>query len=186
MTALVIGSSAGGPAALHELLPRLGPRLSGPVIVVSHIGRDAGDLLARGLARACAMPVRMAVERQAVEAGVVHVAPGDYHLLIEPGFRFAYSVDERVCFSRPSIDVLFASAAMAYQKELVGVVLSGANSDGAEGLGTIRQFGGKALIQDPGEATVPTMPLAAMERAGADFCAPVAELALRINSYFGS
>ncbi len=183
MIALVIGSSAGGPAALHDLLPRLAPDFAGPVIIVSHVARDAGDLLAQGLSRVSALPVRMAVEREAVEAGVVHVAPANYHLLIEPSRRFALSVDERVCFSRPSIDVLFASAAMAYQHELVAVVLSGANSDGAEGLLTIRQLGGKALVQDPSEAMVGTMPLAAMERAGADLCAPVAELASRINGY---
>lgn len=183
MTALVIGSSAGGPAALHDLLPRIAADFAGPIVIVSHVARDAGDLLANGLSRVSARPVRMAIERQAVEAGVVHVAPANYHLLIDQGRRFALSVDERVCFSRPSIDVLFASAAMAYRQELVAVVLSGANADGAEGLLTIRQLGGKALVQDPGEAMVATMPLAAMARAGADLCAPIAELALRINSY---
>jgi two-component system chemotaxis response regulator CheB len=183
MTAIVIGSSAGGPQALHDLLPRLAPGLRVPIIVVSHVGEGMGDLLADGLARDAALPVRLAAERMPVEPGVIHVAPGGYHLLIEPDRRFAYSVDERVRFSRPSIDVLFASAAEVYRDELVGVVLSGANADGAEGLRTIRRLGGLALVQDPNEAVVPTMPLAAIEQAGADICGSTAILAAHINSY---
>ncbi|WP_127092192.1 chemotaxis protein CheB [Aquabacter cavernae] len=183
MTVIVIGSSAGGPQALHDLLPLLKPGLAAPLIIVSHVGENMGDLLTEGLARTCTLPVRIAAERMPVEPGVVHVAPSGYHLLIEPDRRFAYSVDERIRFSRPSIDVLFVSAAEVYRDELVGVVLSGANADGAEGLRTIRRLGGLALVQDPNEAIVPTMPLAAIEQAGADICAPTAILAAHINSY---
>lgn len=183
MTAIVIGSSAGGPQALHDLLPRLAPHLAVPIIVVSHVSEGVGDILADGLARIAPLPVRIAAERVPVAPGIIHVAPGGYHLLIEPDRRFAYSVDERVRFSRPSIDVLFASAAEVYRDELIGVVLSGANADGAEGLRTIRRLGGFALVQDPSEAAVPAMPLAAIERAGADLCGSTAILAAHINSY---
>lgn len=182
MTALVIGSSAGGPVALRHLLTRLSPHFRGAIIVVSHLGQGGGNLLSEGLRHVCTLPVRVAIEREAIEAGVIHVAPEGYHLLIEFNRHFSYSIDERVSFSRPSIDVLFASAAKVYRTGLTGIVLSGANSDGAEGLRTIRHFGGRALVQDPHEAEMPTMPLAAISHAGCDLCAPVAELAEYINS----
>lgn len=117
-----------------------------------------------------------------MERGVIHVAPEGYHLLIEYSRRFSYSVDERVSFSRPSIDVLFTSAARVYRKELIGLILSGANADGAEGLLAIRRLGGRALVQDPREAEMQAMPLAAVSHAGCDLCAPVATLADYINN----
>ncbi|MDQ0505745.1 chemotaxis protein CheB [Xanthobacter agilis] len=178
---MVIGASAGGPGALQRLLRRLDPALPAAVVVVNHVGADGPDLLADVLARRSALPVVLARERMPVTAGRVHVAPSGYHLQIEPGRYFSLSVDPKVCFSRPSIDVLFETAARAYQKSLIGVVLTGASSDGAEGLAHIRQWGGQALVQAPDDAEVPTMPRAALERAGADLCAPIEALADHIN-----
>ncbi|QTL02232.1 chemotaxis protein CheB [Aquabacter sp. L1I39] len=183
MQAVVVGSSAGGPAALHDLLSRLSPDFPAPVVIVSHVGRGGGALLASGLALHSALPVRPAAERAPLQAGHVYVAPDDYHLLMESHGRLALSVDERVCFSRPCIDVLFASAARVYRHELVGIVLSGANGDGAEGLRQIRRNGGTALIQDPSEAVVGAMPRMAQDRAGSDLCAPVADLAAYLNGF---
>ncbi|MDE1569166.1 chemotaxis protein CheB [Aquabacter sediminis] len=183
MEAVVVGSSAGGPAALHELLARLSPRLPAPVVIVSHVGRGGAALLARGLAMHSALPVHLAAERVPLEPGHAYVAPDDYHLLFECQGRLALSVDERIGFSRPCIDVLFASAARVYRQELVGIVLSGANGDGAEGLRVIRQNGGTALVQDPAEAVVEAMPRMALDRAGADLCAKVADLAAFLNGF---
>lgn len=184
MQAVVIGSSAGGPPALHHLLAHLSPHLPAPVMIVSHVGRGGGALLAQGLALHSALPVHVAAERSPLEPGHAYVAPDDYHLLVESPTRLALSVDPRVRFSRPCIDVLFASAARVYRQGLVGIVLSGANGDGAEGLRLIRQNGGRALIQDPAEAGVETMPRMALDRAGADLCAPVVDLAAYLNGLF--
>lgn len=181
MRAVVVGSSAGGPAALHDLLARLSPALPAPVVIVSHVGRGGAALLAEGLAMHAALPVHLAAERTPLVQGHAYVAPDGYHLLFEGPGRLALSVDEKVSFSRPSIDVLFASAARVYRQDLVGIVLSGANGDGSEGLRLIRRSGGKALVQDPAEAVVETMPRMALERAGADLCASVAELAAFLN-----
>lgn len=180
--AVVIGASAGGPAALRRLLERLDPGLPAAVVVVNHVGARGPDLLPEVLEQSSPLPVALAQERMPVTEGRVHVAPSGYHLLIEPDRHFSLSVDPKVCFSRPSIDVLFETAARAYHKCLIGVVLTGASSDGAEGLAQIRQRGGLALVQSPEEAEVPTMPRAALERAGADLCAPLDALAARINA----
>ncbi|WP_454918895.1 chemotaxis protein CheB [Xanthobacter sediminis] len=179
--AVVIGASAGGPGALHRLLARLDPDLPAAVVVVVHVGADGRDLLPEVLAQRSALPVSLARERMEVAPGRVHVAPGGYHLLIEPDRHFSLSVDPKVCFSRPSIDVLFETAARAYRSSVIGVVLTGASGDGAAGLAQIRQAGGLALVQAPEDAEVPTMPQAALERAGADVCAPLEALAAHIN-----
>ncbi|MGU3496058.1 chemotaxis protein CheB [Xanthobacteraceae bacterium A53D] len=181
MVAVVIGASAGGPSALQVLLAHLDATFRGPVVVVNHLGAEGPDLLADILAKDCRLPVVTAQERTALRPGVVHVAPSGYHLLIEKDHRFAISMDEKVAFSRPSIDVLFTSAADAFGSDLVGVVLTGANADGADGLQTIRRAGGLAFVQDPEEAAVPTMPAAALARAGADYCGSLANIADRIN-----
>lgn len=179
--AVVIGASAGGPSALQRLLACLDGDLPAAVVVVNHVGPQGPDLLHEMLAQRSRLPVQLAQERTPVSAGHVHVAPAGYHLQIEPDRHFSLSVDPKVCFSRPSIDVLFETAARAYQKSLIGVVFTGASSDGAEGLAQIRQLGGLALVQAPEDAEVATMPRAALERAGADLCGPIEELAGFIN-----
>ncbi|MFS8036804.1 chemotaxis protein CheB [Xanthobacter sp. AM11] len=181
--AVVIGASAGGPSALQRLLPDLDPDLDAAVVVVVHLGPDGPDLLPSILDASSALPVVLAEERRPVVSGLVQVAPSGYHLLVDREWHFNLTTDERVCYSRPSIDVLFKSAGEAYQDLVAGVVLTGASSDGADGLRRIRELGGVALIQEPAEAEVDTMPRAALERAGADFCGPLALIAARINRY---
>jgi len=181
--AVVIGASAGGPAALRQLLPALDAALDAAVIVVLHVGTDGPDLLPALLDPHSPLPLVLARERCPLLPGVVHVAPSGYHLEVERDRRFSLSADARVCYSRPSIDVLFMSAAAAYGADLAGVVLSGASDDGAAGLQTIRDLGGLALVQTPTDAEIVTMPAAALARAGADFCAPLADLARRINAF---
>jgi two-component system chemotaxis response regulator CheB len=179
--AIVIGCSAGGLGALEPLLRALEPPLPQPVIVCSHSGEPGTGLLGPLLARHARMPVRMARERWPVEPGTIHLAPPGYHLLIERDRRFALSVDAPLHYSRPSIDVLFESAVEVYGSGLVGVMLTGASPDGAQGLARIRQAGGLAIVQDPAEALAPAMPQAALDLAGADHCLPLARIALLLN-----
>lgn len=181
--AVVVGASAGGPSAIGRLLHGLAPDLDVAVVVVNHVGADGGDLLAPILGRSSALPVELAQERRPVKSGLVQVAPGGYHLEIDRDRNFSLSVDSRVCYSRPAIDILFASAAEAFGDALAGVVLTGASSDGAEGLRRIRELGGLAFVQAPLEAEIDIMPRAALERAGADLCASVAALAAALNAF---
>ena len=179
--AIAIGCSAGGLTALERLLARLDPRLPQPLLVCCHTGSATVELMCELLARHTRLRVTEASERALPQAGTVYVAPSGYHLLLEHDRRFALSVDPRVSYARPSIDVLFGSAAEAYRDRLVGVVLTGANSDGAEGLAAIRAQGGLAIVQDPGDAESPTMPQAALERAGADHCLPLDDIPSLLN-----
>lgn len=163
--AVVMGASAGGVEALSVLLPRLPGTLRVPVLVVLHLPRERPSLLVEIFAPRCALPVREAQDKEPIEAGIVYFAPADYHLLVDEGPRLALSMDEPVHFSRPSIDVLFESAADAYGARLLGVVLTGASQDGTAGLAAVARAGGITVVQSPDEAHSPFMPRSAM-RAG--------------------
>ncbi len=160
--ATVIGCSAGGLDALHRVLQPLPADLGLAVVIVSHVAPDGDSLLPRLLGRMCRLPVGEAEEREPVRPGHVYVAPPNYHLLIEPDFTFGLSVDARVCNVRPAADVLFTSAAAAYGSRLIGVVLTGANADGAAGLKAVADAGGICLVQDPDTAMADAMPRAAI------------------------
>lgn len=181
ISAVVVGTSAGGPSALKTLLSRLDPKLTAAVVVLNHIGPTGPDLLPEILAQFCPLPIRLAQERTPVESGVVHIAPSGYHLLVERDHTFSLSVDPKVHFSRPAIDVLFISAAAAYGPALAGLVMTGASRDGATGLSEIRKAGGYAMVQDPQEAAFATMPQSAIDISGAELCAPLIAIAERIN-----
>lgn len=163
--AVVIGASAGALEALSALLPPLGAQFPLPIIVVVHLPADRPSMLADLLARKCRLRVREAEDKEPLVGGTVYVAPPDYHLLIEADGAIALSSDEPVLFSRPSIDVLFETAADAFGPDLVAIVLSGANSDGAQGLRAVRAAGGTALVQDPKTAFATAMPEAAIGAA---------------------
>ncbi|RDJ00396.1 chemotaxis protein CheB [Dyella solisilvae] len=179
--AIVIGCSAGGLNALETLFAGLDRALPQPIAVCCHTGSATVDLMCELLGQHATLRVVEARERASLEGGVIHIAPSGYHLLVEASHRFALSVDERVSFARPSIDVLFDSAAEAYRDGLIGVLLTGANRDGAEGVARIRHCGGVAIVQDPADAAVPVMPQAALELAGADHCLPLAAIAPLLN-----
>ncbi len=174
--AVVVGCSAGGLAALHALLGGLSRPLPVPMVVVCHSGSEDMRTFCELLQSRSGLPVGEAEEREHAGPGRVYVAPSGYHLLVEHGGRFALSVDPRVAFSRPSIDVLFESAAEAWRGHLVAVLLTGANSDGALGCVRIRHYGGTVIVQDPQTAQAPMMPAAALELAGADHCLPLPEI----------
>lgn len=175
--AVAIGTSAGGIEALTVLLPALPAGMRASAFVVIHLPRDARSLLVEIFQPRCALPVREASDKEPVEPGTIYVAPPDYHLLIDAGPALALSIDEPVHHSRPAIDVLFESAADVYRSRLLGIVLTGGNEDGAAGLAAIRRAGGLALVQDPDEAQVRTMPEAALARVAADGVLTLARIA---------
>ena len=162
--AIVIGGSSGAIDVLNVLLPRLPVGLRAAVIVLLHLPRDRRSLLVDIFRTRCALPVQEAEDQQLIQSGHLYFAPPDYHLLIDNGPRLALSVDAPLHFSRPSIDVLFESAADGYGDKLVGVLLSGANDDGAAGLAAIHAAGGYTIVQDPASSSMPTMPEAALAR----------------------
>jgi two-component system, chemotaxis family, protein-glutamate methylesterase/glutaminase len=181
LDAIVVGASAGGVEALSVLLSALPPDCPVPVALVLHIGPQRSNLLPQIFGMRCALPVKEAEDKEYLAPGTVYVAPPSYHLLVEPDRSFSLSKDEAVNFSRPSIDVLFESAAEAYGKALLGIILTGANHDGAAGLAAIRERGGLGWVQDPASALATAMPEAAIERAGADLILPLERLAEQLG-----
>ncbi|MDR7092567.1 chemotaxis protein CheB [Hydrogenophaga laconesensis] len=170
--AIVVGGSSGGIEALMALLPELPPTLRAAVLIVMHMPRDPRSRLLEIFRPTCALPLREAQDKDPISPGTVYFAPPDYHLLLDQGPRVALSVDAPVHYSRPSIDVLFESAADLYGDELVAVLLSGGNEDGARGLQAVRAANGLVIVQEPSSAPVSTMPLAGMARVDADHVLP--------------
>lgn len=181
LEALVIGASAGGVSALQTVLGSLPGSLQSPVFVVLHVPKDRPSGIPELLAGYCALPVLEADDKQPVRPGHVYFAPPDYHLLVENRGAMALSMDEPVLFSRPSIDVLFESAAAVYGRGLLAILLTGASSDGSEGVAAVRAAGGKAWIQCPVEAASPIMPNAALAHAGADAVLRLGEMCERLK-----
>jgi two-component system chemotaxis response regulator CheB len=165
---VVIGASAGGVEALGILLRSLPPRFSAALAIVLHIPPDRSSLLPELFAPRCALRIKEVEDKEPVQSNTVYFAAPDYHMLIEPDKSFSLSRDEQVNYSRPSIDLLFESAASTYGQNLLGIVLTGSSADGAEGLKTIRAHGGSAWVQDPTDAKSHLMPASAIELAGAD------------------
>ncbi|SNS14303.1 two-component system, chemotaxis family, response regulator CheB [Noviherbaspirillum humi] len=166
--AVVIGASAGGVDALTQLAHALPARFGKPVMVVMHLPPGRDSLLPALMARRCPLRVKEAEDKEPLQPDTVYLAVPDYHLLVEPDRRLALSRDEPVQYSRPSIDLLFESAALAYGERLLAIVLTGANNDGSAGLQTVRRFGGTAWVQDPRQAQASLMPASAIAEAGAD------------------
>lgn len=160
--AVVIGASAGAIDALSAILPALPANFPQPVLVVVHIPGNRQSMLAELFSSRCALRVKEAEDKEIILPGTVYFAPSDYHLLVEPDFTLSLSSDEPVLYSRPAIDVLFQSAADAYGDSLTGIILTGANSDGALGLKAVAKAGGMTLVQDPETAQGTAMPRAAL------------------------
>ena len=170
---VVIGASWGGMEAIGSVLEALPPGYELPVVVAQHRASGANeDMLERALARQSRLEVVGVNDKEPLEPGRVYVAPADYHVIVEPG-HLALSTEDLVQFSRPSIDVLFESAASAYGGRTVGVLLTGLNEDGAEGLAAIVAAGGFTLVQDPATAERDEMPRAAIERGAAKRVLPL-------------
>jgi two-component system chemotaxis response regulator CheB len=169
---IVVGGSLGGTTALKEILQRLPPDFALPIAVVLHRHRESEALLVPVVQRGCPMPVGEAEDKEPIEGGRVYLSPPDYHLLIE-GDTFALSTDSLVNFARPSVDVLFDSAAEWKRRSVVAVILTGSGSDGARGARRVEDCGGTVLVQDPATAEGSWMPSAAI---AATECARVLSL----------
>jgi two-component system, chemotaxis family, protein-glutamate methylesterase/glutaminase len=161
---VAVGASAGGGKALLEVLRPLPTTYPHPILVVQHQAEGGSTLLAEALASELHVDTREGRSGEPILPTHVYVAPSGYHMLVESDRRLALSVDEPVCFSRPSIDVLFESGAAAYGQKLIAILLTGANDDGARGLVTAWSGGALTIVQDPTEAEFPEMPAAALAR----------------------
>lgn len=176
--AVVIGVSAGGFNALRVVLAGLPDTFPAPVIIVQHRMPSADNYLVTYLNDHCSLTVKEAEEKEKIVSRTVYIAPPDYHLLVEKNTTFSLSVDELVCFARPSIDVLFETAAAAYKAALIGIILTGANTDGSDGIRAIKAAGGLTISQDPQTAEVSVMPLAAIATKSVDFIMPLEDIPL--------
>jgi two-component system chemotaxis response regulator CheB len=172
---VVVGTSAGGLRALEKIFGNLPAEFTVPIVAVQHRARES-DAFASIMQSLCALPVHEAEDKEPLVAPGIYLAPPDYHLMLEPG-HLALSTDEPVSYSRPSIDVLFESAADAYGAGVLGLLLTGANQDGARGLARIRAAGGVALVQDPATAESPEMPTAAITAGAVDRVLPLLAIA---------
>ena len=171
--AVVVGASAGGVEALLAIFADLRPGFGLPIIVVLHLPDERRSQLADVFGRRLQVPVKEVDDKESIVPGTVYFAAPGYHVSIERDHSFSLSREERVHYSRPSIDYLFESAADVYQQRLAAILLTGANRDGARGLSQVKQAGGLTIIQDPDEAQVATMPRAALELFQPDCILPL-------------
>lgn len=161
--AIVIGVSAGAVEALSAILPQLPKNYPLPILIVVHLPPQGRNMLVELFQPKCELKVKEAEDKEPIEPGTVYFAPADYHLLVEKNNYLSLSSDEPEMFSRPSIDILFESAAEAFEQAVTGIVLTGANSDGTRGLKAITAAGGVGWVQRPEEAFAPMMPQSALE-----------------------
>ena len=176
---VAVGTSWGGLSAMMRLLGGLPQDFPIPIVIVQHRGKDSDDLLSHLLQDSTELTVCEIEDKDSLAPGRVHVAPANYHVMIEPGYA-SLTIEEPVRYSRPSIDVMFDSAAATYGPTAIGVVLTGANEDGARGLAHIVERGGRALVQDPATAEIPIMPKAAIKAAPSAEVLPLDRLAPRL------
>jgi two-component system chemotaxis response regulator CheB len=183
---IVIGASSGGLKALKVLLSVLPSDFNLPLVVVHHIGPYSDSYWIKNLNKICALNVKEADEKEKIVKGNVYTAPPNYHLLVETDCTFSLSVDERINYARPSIDVLFESAARAYKSKLIGIILTGSNNDGALGMKTIKEQGGLAIVQDPLTAESSEMPRSAIKATSVDYILSlekITEVLLQIHKH---
>lgn len=173
---IVIGCSLGGMHALEVILTAMPRNFCVPIAVVQHRHRASNETLPSHFRRFSRLPVVDVEDKQWIRPGTVYLAPANYHLLVERG-EFSLSVDEKVRYSRPSVDVLFQSAADAYGSGVIAVVLTGANDDGAEGARRVKARGGVVVVQDPETAEASEMPRAAIAAAPVDRILPLDQIA---------
>lgn len=181
--AIVIGSSAGGLQAAKTLLKGLKSTFRLPIIIAQHISPHSNNYMAQYLDSISAMHVKEADEKECIEKGHVYIAPPNFHLLIEENQTFSLTVDDKVNYARPSIDVLFETAAFAYKKSLIGIILTGANNDGAQGIRMIKAKGGYTIAQNPETAEVNVMPQSAIDTGCIDQILDLDEIIQWLNQF---
>lgn len=179
--AIVIGVSAGGFKTLDKLIMGLREDIQVPIIVVQHIGASSENYIVTYLNDKSPLNIKEVEEKEWIIGGTVYFAPSNYHVLIERNKTFSLTVEEKVSFARPSIDVLFESAAEAYPDQLLGLVLTGANSDGTNGCRAIKACGGLVFVQNPDEAEFMDMPLSVIRNHYQDAVMTIDEMIDVIN-----
>ena len=167
--AIVIGVSSGGMKAMKLLFSHLPKCFKTPIIIVQHISAHSDSQWIQLLNDIYSIDIKEADEKEKIENGKVYFAPPNYHLLIEMDKSFSLTIDERVNYARPSIDVLFESAADAYKNKLIGIILTGSNSDGTNGIKRIQEYGGLAIVEDPKTAEAAYMPTSAIAAIQPDY-----------------
>lgn len=172
---VVIGGSLGGMTAVETILRALPASFPWPIAIVLHRSADSRNLLGPALQRHSALKIREPQDKEEIAPGFVYVAPADYHLIAEPG-AFALSTEGVVSYARPSLDVLFETAADAFGRAVIGIVLTGANHDGASGARRIKERGGTVIVQQPETAESEIMPAAAIAATKVDHVLPVEEI----------
>jgi two-component system chemotaxis response regulator CheB len=180
---VVIGGSAGCLRVLMRIIPELHTQLNFPIIIIIHRKNDRRSSLDQLLTHRTSIIVNEVEDKVMLENGKLYIAPPDYHLLIEKDHTLSLDGSEKVLWSRPSIDVTFQSAAEIFGEKVLGILLSGANSDGAFGLECIKNAGGKTIIQHPDNAEISIMPLAALDRLQPDYLLKDTAIAAIINSF---
>ncbi|RUT77953.1 chemotaxis protein CheB [Ancylomarina longa] len=177
---LVIGASYGGLEALKVIIPKFPKDISLAIIVVLHIGENNNDSFIAYLNSISKLQVKEAEEKENIKSGFVYFAPPNYHILIESGGIISLSTEAKVHHSRPSIDVLFESAAWCYKNKLIGIILTGLNQDGAEGLKQVKKYGGISIVEDPERAIASIMPLSAIYACKPDYILTIEDIAKQI------
>jgi two-component system, chemotaxis family, protein-glutamate methylesterase/glutaminase len=160
---VVIGGSAGSVPVLNEIIAAIPSHCPVPIIVCLHRMKSVSEGITEVFSKHSANPVIEPNDKEPIIAGNIYIAPSNYHLLVAPDHTFSLSTDEMVNYSRPSIDLTFMSAAKLYRKGLTGVLLTGANKDGALGMLAVKNCGGTTIVQNPDECSAPYMPMAAIE-----------------------
>ncbi len=181
---VIVGGSAGSLEVILVMLSKLDPLLNLSLIIVLHRKSSYDSSLAELLGDRTSWPVKEVEEKDLILAKHIYLAPGDYHLLIEKNHSFSLDVSEKINYSRPSIDISFESAAEIYGSNLTGILLSGANADGVEGLKKIKQWGGTSIVQDPATAEVSYMPQEGIDHAPVDHIVEGSRIGEFLNAYF--
>lgn len=179
--AIVVGASAGGLNAMINLFSNLSADLPVPILVVQHIRFDEDSLLPELLGKSTSLRVCEAEDKTEIKPGNIYIAPSNYHMLVEDRHTISLSIDDRVNYSRPSIDLLFESAVRVYQSRLAGIILTGANNDGARGISMIASAGGVTIAQSPESAEFKAMPDAAINTGNVNFILDLVGIAKFIN-----
>nr|BDT29095.1 chemotaxis protein CheB [Bacteriovorax sp. HI3] len=172
--AIFVGASAGGVTALNALFKGLPANFSIPIIAVLHLGEYR--FIPNAFYTPPGVTLKEADEKEPIMPKHIYFAPADYHLLVEHDFTFSLSTEEKIQYARPSLDITMETAAEAYKSSLLGIVLTGANEDGAQGLWTIKHFKGLAITQDLRDAEYQTMPQAAFKKANPDYVMSIKEM----------
>lgn len=183
--AVVIGTSAGGMEALKNIFSGLKDDFKLPIIIVQHVSPNSINYLSEYLKKFTKLNIKEADEKEKIICGNVYIAPPNYHMLVELDESISFTVEPRVSYARPSIDVLLESAAYCYKKKLIGIILTGGNFDGAQGMRLIHEKGGYTIVQNPEEAEVDSMPNAAIKSCKIDFVGSLDEIVEKLHQLEG-